>query len=186
MDWYPNEDAILHFADAIFPRIAAQMPNVTLAVVGRNPSARLRDAVSRAGIIVTGTVDDVRPYIDEAALYIVPLRAGGGTRLKIFEALAMGKAVVSTSVGAEGLAVTPGRDIAIADQPETFASTVLALLRDDVRRAALGHAGRQLVQRRYSWAQVAGEFEQFCQSAARIRRATSGTALALAREQSSS
>jgi glycosyltransferase involved in cell wall biosynthesis len=186
MDWYPNEDAILYFADAILPRITAQMPNVTLAVVGRNPSARLREAVSRAGVIVTGTVDDVRPYIDEAALYIVPLRAGGGTRLKIFEALAMGKAVVSTSVGAEGLAVTPGRDIAIADQPETFASTVLALLRDDATRAALGHAGRQLVQRRYSWEQVSGEFEQFCQSAARIRRAMSGTALALAREQSSS
>jgi len=186
MDWYPNEDAILYFAEAILPRIRAEVPDVTLSVVGRNPSARLREAAVRAGIVVTGTVDDVRPYIDEAALYIVPLRAGGGTRLKIFEALAMGKAVVSTRVGAEGLALTPGRDVAIADQPDAFASAVATLLRDPARRSALGRAGRQLVQRRYSWEQVSSEFEQHCQTATRIRRETSGTSLALAREQSSS
>src|SRR6185503_19513481 len=101
MDWFPNEDAILFFIDAILPRVRAVVPGVTLSVVGRNPSAALRAAAERAGLLVTGTVDDVRPYIDEALVYVVPLRAGGGTRLKIFEALAMGKAVVSTSVGAE-------------------------------------------------------------------------------------
>jgi glycosyltransferase involved in cell wall biosynthesis len=186
MDWYPNEDAILYFVDAILPPLRAEVPDVTLSVVGRNPSARLREIAARAGIVVTGTVNDVRPYIDEAALYIVPLRAGGGTRLKIFEALAMGKAVVSTRVGAEGLALMPGRDVAIADQPEAFASTVAALLRDPARRAALGRAGRQLVQRRYSWEQVSSDFEHHCQSVARIHQATSGTSLALARQQSSS
>ena len=98
MDWFPNEDAILFFIDAILPRIRAEVPGVTLSVVGRNPVARaLRAAAERAGVVVTGTVDDVRPYVDEAAVYVVPLRAGGGTRLKIFEALAMGKAVVSTT-----------------------------------------------------------------------------------------
>ena len=154
--------------------------------MGRNPSARLRAAVEPAGVVVTGTVDDVRPYVDEASLYIVPLRAGGGTRLKIFEALSMGKAVVSTRVGAEGLALTAGRDVVIADEPDAFAASVVKLLRDPARRLAIGRAGRRLVQSRYSWEQVSNEFEHHCQTVARIRREASGTPLALAREQSSS
>ena len=186
MDWFPNEDAILFFLDAILPRIRAQVPAVTLSVVGRNPSARLRAAAEGAGVVVTGTVDDVRPYVDEAAVYVVPLRAGGGTRLKIFEALAMGKAVVSTTVGAEGLDLTHGRDVAIADQPDEFAQTVIALLCDPGRRHALGHAGRLLVQRRYSWEQVSNEFDRCCASVALIRDTRSGTPLALKARQSSS
>jgi glycosyltransferase involved in cell wall biosynthesis len=98
----------------------------------------------------------------------------------------MGKAVVSTTVGAEGLAVTPGRDIAIADQPDRFADVVVALLRNPARREALGRAGRLLVQRRYSWEQVSREFDVCCESVARIRHARSGTPLALATRQSSS
>jgi len=186
MDWFPNEDAIRFFVDAILPRIRAAVPDVTVSVVGRNPSPDLRETAERAGVVVTGTVDDVRPYVDESAVYVVPLRAGGGTRLKIFEALAMGKAVVSTTVGAEGLAVTPGRDIVIANQPDEFAGSVVALLRDPARRLALGRAGRALVQRRYSWEHVSGEFERYCQSAAWIRQERTGTALALATRQSSS
>jgi glycosyltransferase involved in cell wall biosynthesis len=93
---------------------------------------------------------------------VVPLRAGGGTRLKIFEALAMGKAVVSTTVGAEGLALTSGREYVAADDPRAFAGAVVSLLRDSRRRRALGQAGRRLVEERYSWAQVAGEFESLC------------------------
>ena len=165
MDWHPNEDAILHFTSAILPRIRAEVPDVSVTVVGRTPSAHLRGIAERAGIVVTGTVDDVRPYIDEAAVYIVPLRAGGGTRLKIFEALAMGKAVVSTTVGAEGLALTPDRDVCIADEPEAFAGAVTALLHDPARRHVLGQAGRRLVEDRYSWEQVAGQFDEYCQSA---------------------
>jgi polysaccharide biosynthesis protein PslH len=164
MDWYPNEDAILHFSTAILPRIRAQVPDVTVTVVGRNPSSRLRAVAEAAGIVVTGTVDDVRPYIDEAAVYIVPLRAGGGTRLKIFEALSMGKAVVSTTVGAEGLAITPDRHAAIADEPDAFARAVIALLQEPARRHALGQAGRRLVDTRYSWEQVAGDFDRCCQA----------------------
>ena len=97
---------------------------------------------------MTGTVPDVRPYIDEAALYVVPLRAGGGTRLKIFEAFAMAKAVVSTTIGAEGLGVTSGRDIVLADDPDAFAHAVVSLLRDEQARQRLGRAGRALVDRR--------------------------------------
>ena len=163
MDWHPNEDAVCYFADAILPRIRAEIPDVSLTVVGRNPSARLRDVAERSGILVTGTVDDVRPSIGEASLYVVPLRAGGGTRLKIFEALAMSKAVVSTTVGAEGLALEPGRHFVAADEPGEFADAVVSLLRDGHRRRALGQAGRDLVEARYSWPMVAREFEQQCE-----------------------
>jgi polysaccharide biosynthesis protein PslH len=186
MDWFPNEDAIVFFGEHVLPRIRAELPDVTVTVVGRNPGARLRACAERSGIALTGTVDDVRPFVDEAAVYIVPLRAGGGTRLKIFEALAMGKAVVSTTVGAEGLAVTPGRDVAIADQPDEFARAVIALLRDPDQRRALGRAGRQLVQSRYSWEHVSLDFERWCQSVALMRRDEPGTPLALPSRQRSS
>src|SRR5207244_10225244 len=108
MDWYPNEDAILHFIHAVLPEIRRRVPESSLTVVGRNPTARLRAAAAAAGVRVTGTVDDVRRYVGEAEVYVVPLRVGGGTRLKIFESLAMATAVVSTTVGAEGLRVPSG------------------------------------------------------------------------------
>ena len=165
MDWHPNEDAILHFADSILPRIRREIPDVSLTVVGRNPTPRLLARAAEIGIQFTGTVDDVRPYIAKAALYVVPLRIGGGTRLKIFEALAMGKAVVSTTVGAEGLPVVPGEHIIQADDPDDFAGAVVSLLKDPARRRALGLAGRRLVETRYSWPQVARQFEAKCQEA---------------------
>lgn len=159
MDWYPNEDAMLHFAGEMLPEIRRHVPRVSVTVVGRNPSERLRAASTAAGIEVTGTVDDVRPHIAQGAVYVVPLRVGGGTRLKIFEALAMGKAVVSTRVGAEGLPIVPGEHFLQADEPGDFAAAVVALLRDPARRAALGAAGRRLVEARYSWAEAARDFE---------------------------
>ncbi|MBI3621542.1 MAG: glycosyltransferase, partial [Nitrospirae bacterium] len=162
MDWYPNEDAMLYFMGAILPRIRQDVPDVSLTVVGRNPSARLAEAASTIGVQVTGTVDDIRPHVDEAAVYVVPLRVGGGTRLKIFEALAMGKAVVSTTVGAEGLPLIPGEHFLRADDPADFARAVVALLRDPNRRQALGMAGRRLVEERYAWPRVAAEFESRC------------------------
>jgi glycosyltransferase involved in cell wall biosynthesis len=163
MDWYPNEDAIIHFMDAILPQLRQRVPRLTVAVVGRNPSDRLRAAGAAKGLQITGTVDDVRPYVAEAAVYVVPLRVGGGTRLKIFEALAMGKAVVSTSVGAEGLPLTPGEHFLQADTPDDFAHAVLSLLADAPRRRALGEAGRRLVEARYSWEQIGREFERLCE-----------------------
>ena len=161
MDWQPNEDAVLYFIDAILPLIRRSAPAATLSVVGRNPSERLRRAAQRAGVEVTGTVADVRDFVAAAEVYIVPLRIGGGTRLKIFEALAMGKAVVSTTVGAEGLPLEDGRHFMQADAPQAFADAVLTLLRDPELRESIGAAGRRLVEERYSWPQVAAEFESF-------------------------
>jgi len=166
MDWYPNEDAMLHFMQTILPSIRREIPAVSLTVAGRNPSGRLVQAAGEAGVLITGTVDDIRPEIAKAAVYVVPLRIGGGTRLKIFEAFAMGKAVVSTTIGAEGLPLVPGEHFLRADDPAEFARVVVSLLRDPVRRKALGASGRRLVEERYSWAQVAREFEARCNDVA--------------------
>ncbi len=166
MDWYPNEDAVLYFLESILPRIRHAVPGVSFTIVGRNPTPRvIAAAAAAAGVRVTGTVDDVRPHIGQAAVHVVPLRVGGGTRLKIFEALAMGKAVVSTSVGAEGLPLVPGRHFIREDAPADFAAAVVALLRDPLRRRSLGAAGRELVETSYSWSQVAREFETRCAQA---------------------
>ena len=159
MDWFPNEDGMLHFVSEILPLIRREVPGTAFTVVGRDPSPRLREAAAGARVHVTGRVDDVRSYVAEAAVYVVPLRVGGGTRLKIFEALAMGKAVVSTTVGAEGLPLVPGEHFIAADDPALFARAVVSLLRDPGRRRVLGDAGRRLVEERYSWPQVAREFE---------------------------
>ena len=163
MDWHPNEDAVCYFADEILPRIRVEIPGVSFTIVGRNPSARVRELAARPGIVVTGTLDDVRPSIAEGSVYVVPLRAGSGTRIKIFEALSMGKAVVSTSVGAEGLALESGRHFLAADTAHDFAHAVIRLCRDATRRRALGDAGRALVEANYSWSKVARLFEARCE-----------------------
>ena len=166
MDWQPNEDAVCWFADEILPRVQAEVPDATFAIIGRQPTARVRALADRRGVTVTGSVDDVRPHVTSAAISVVPLRIGGGTRLKIFEALAMGQAVLSTPIGAEGLGLTPDREVAIADDAPAFADAAVALLRDADRRHALGGAGRQLVEARYAWARVGDAFrlhlEQVC------------------------
>jgi glycosyltransferase involved in cell wall biosynthesis len=159
MDWYPNEDAIAYFSERLLPRLKHARPDVALTVVGRNPGSSLRETATRAGIALTGTVDDVRPFIDEGSVYIVPLRIGGGTRLKILEALAMAKPVVSTTLGAEGLTLAPDRHYIAADGDERFADAVLALLADAPARRRLGQQGRQLVVDEHSWDRVAREFE---------------------------
>lgn len=164
MDWHPNEDAMRYFIDDILPLIRREAPEVTLTIVGRNPSRKLCEAAEEAGVTVTGTVDDVRPYIRRGAVYVVPLRIGGGTRLKIFEALAMGKAVVSTTIGAEGLPLEEGVHILRADDPDTLAGNVLDLLRDRTRRQQLGQAGRRLMEQEYSWSRVAQDFERHCRA----------------------
>lgn len=166
MDWHPNEDAVIYFGETILPKIRERVPDASFAIVGRNPTQKLRDAAERLGMIVTGTVDDVRPYLDEAAVYVVPLRAGSGTRMKIFEALGMAKPVVSTTVGAEGLALTDQKEFIAADDPADFAAAVVHLLHNEARRTELGQAGRALVVERYSWDQVAREFEALCEGVA--------------------
>jgi glycosyltransferase involved in cell wall biosynthesis len=165
MDWHPNEDAIRYFISDILPAIRREVPEASLTVVGRNPGAGLRQAAAEAGVRVTGTVADVRPYMDAAAVYVVPLRIGGGTRLKVFEALSMGKAVVSTTVGVEGLPLVAGEHYLKADDPAAFAAAVAGLLRDPVHRRALGRAGQGLVLERFAWPRVAQEFGACCEAA---------------------
>ena len=159
MDWLPNEDAMQFFCRDILPLIRAEEPDVRLSIVGRAPTPAVRRLAEEHNVQVTGRVDDVRPYMKEAAVYVVPLRIGGGTRLKIFEAMSMGKAVVSTTVGAEGLPVTNGEHVMLADEPRTFARDVVRLLRDAGRRAQLEAAARALVLERYDWSAVAGALE---------------------------
>jgi len=171
MDWLPNEDAIFYFAEEILPLIKGRCPQVLLDVVGRNPSSKLQAmAEKEKNIRLTGWVDDIRPYVARAAVCIVPLRIGGGTRLKIFEAMAMAKATVSTTVGAEGLPVNSGENIILADSPADFAAEVVSLLNNPERRIRLGTAARALVEENYSWRKVAESFAATLQDVIRRRR----------------
>ena len=172
MDWLPNEDGMLYFVRDILPRVRQVEPDVTLSIIGRAPTPSVRRLSEQAGIEVTGRVEDVRPHVAAGDVYIVPLRIGGGTRLKIFEAMSMAKAVVSTTVGAEGLPVTPGRDIVIADEPARFAQAIVHLIRDTEARHRIEEAARRLVVERYDWAAVAHDFEDAL-VAARASRASS-------------
>ena len=176
MDWLPNEDGMTYFCREILPKIRQAEPAATLSIIGRAPTPAVRKLAEIPGVDVTGRVDDVRPHIARGAVYIVPLRIGGGTRLKIFEAMSMGKAVVSTTIGAEGLPVTSGRDIDIADEPSRFAHAVVHLMRDTESRRAMESAARRLVVERYDWAAVAKDFEEALLRAAGV--ATSERAIA--------
>lgn len=160
MDWLPNEDGMLYFVREILPRIRRVEPEVTLSIIGRAPTLAVKRLAEENGIQVTGRVDDVRPHVAKGEVYIVPLRIGGGTRLKIFEAMSMAKAVVSTTVGAEGLPVTTGRDLVIADEPARFAHAVVHLIRDAETRRRIESAARQLVVEQYDWGAVAQDFEE--------------------------
>jgi sugar transferase (PEP-CTERM/EpsH1 system associated) len=168
MDWLPNEDGMTYFCREILPRIRQAEPDATLSIIGRSPTPAVRKLAEIPGVEVTGRVDDVRPHIARGAVYVVPLRIGGGTRLKIFEAMSMAKAVVSTTVGAEGLPVTNGRDIDIADEPSRFAHAVVHMIRDPEARRAIEQAARRLVVERYDWSAVANDFEEALLRAAGI------------------
>jgi sugar transferase (PEP-CTERM/EpsH1 system associated) len=166
MDWLPNEDAIRYFTEQIMPLIRQKISDVTLTVVGRNPYPGLVELSKRDdSIVVTGRVDDVRPFMEKAAVYVVPLRIGGGTRLKIFEAIAMEKAVVSTSVGAEGLPVRNDEELILADTPEAFAGAVVRLLQDPEIAHRLGQRGAARVREMFGWRRVAENFASICENA---------------------
>ncbi len=163
MDWIPNEDGISYFVSEILPIIQKQIPDVTLTVVGRNPTPGLKKlAETVREVKFLGRVDDVRPFIAKSAVYIVPLRIGGGTRIKIFEAMAMGKAVVSTSIGAEGLPVVSGENCLLADTPEDFSQAVVTLLEDEARRQQIGRAARKFVEDDFTWEKVSEVFSSIC------------------------
>jgi polysaccharide biosynthesis protein PslH len=153
-----------------------QEPAATLSIVGRAPTPAVQKLAAEHGVLVTGPVHDVRPFMRDAAVYVVPLRIGGGTRLKIFEAMAMGRAVVSTAIGAEGLPVTSGQHVLLAEGPQAFAEAVVRLLRDVDRRRALEAAARALVVERYDWSAVAGELDEALMQIAAVRQTQGGDA----------
>jgi polysaccharide biosynthesis protein PslH len=159
MDWRPNQDGVAYFCAEIWAKIRDRAPNARFTIVGRDPPQAVRELVGE-DITVTGTVDDVRPYVRRARVMVVPLRIGGGSRLKILEALALGRVVVSTTIGAEGLEVTHGLHLLLADGPREFAGAVLRVMQDRDLAQALAAAGRALVEERYGWDPIAEKMAQ--------------------------
>jgi polysaccharide biosynthesis protein PslH len=160
MDWLPNTDAVLYFLAEILPLIRTQLPHATFTIAGRSPEASvIKAAQETPGVTVTGKVDDMRPYLWGSRISVVPIRIGGGTRLKIYECFAAGLPVVSTTIGAEGLRYTQGSDILIADAPQAFADACIHLLSDESARQAVSRNALRLVQTELSWAAVSREFE---------------------------
>jgi glycosyltransferase involved in cell wall biosynthesis len=164
MDWEPNIDAVEYFCREIFPRVLVAFPNARFQIVGRNPHSRVRKLAS-SSVEVTGTVPSVAEHLRNATVVIVPLRIGGGTRLKIFEAMAMRKAMVSTSIGAEGLDVTSGKDCLLADDAPSFAAAILAVLRDPALRRSYEDSAAALAAR-YDWSQIGRRFAEALSEAA--------------------
>jgi glycosyltransferase involved in cell wall biosynthesis len=172
MDWLPNQDAVQWFTRDILPLVRKAIPQVTLTVVGRNPYPSLIEESRRdPSIIVTGRVEDVRPYVERAALYVVPIRIGGGTRLKIFEAMAMEKAVVSTRIGAEGLPVRHGVDVILADSAGEFAEAVLRMLGNQAGAREMGLTAAGMVRREFGWRAASDAFAVACQETIEGRQA---------------
>lgn len=159
MDYRPNVDAVTWFASAVFPLIQELAPGVRFYIVGQQPHPRVTELGARPGIVVTGRVPDTRPYIAGAGVYVVPLRIGGGTRLKVLEAMAMGQAIVSTRLGCDGFPFVDGREVAYADEPRAFAERVVALLRDRSQAAALGRTARAFVEAHYGWDAIVPRLE---------------------------
>lgn len=168
MDWEANIDAVEYFCKEIWPRVLSEVPGARFQIVGRNPHPRVKRLAS-SSVQVTGTVPAVIDYLKEASVVVVPLRIGGGTRLKIFEAMAMAKAVVSTSIGAEGLDVRHDRDIVLSDKPSDFANWIIRLLREESLRGRLGAAATETAAR-HDWSTISANFEEVLLRLARSYR----------------
>jgi glycosyltransferase involved in cell wall biosynthesis len=160
INYFPNADGVTFFIDDVLPAIRRRRPDATFRVLGPGAGEEVL-ARSGNGVDIVGMVDDVNPHLDRAAVVVVPLRIGGGTRLKIVEALAKGKAVVSTRIGAEGIDVVDGEHLLLADDPRDIADRVEQVLADPLLARRLGDAGRRLAEERYSWAVVTDRLEQF-------------------------
>ncbi|MGH7658008.1 MAG: glycosyltransferase family 4 protein, partial [Gemmatimonadales bacterium] len=173
--WFPNKDALSWYSKEILP-LLDELPEQPLTNwVGRASDEEIR-AHSGSSLALTGYVPDIRPYVHQAAVFVAPLRVGGGTRLKILDAWAMGKAVVSTRVGCEGLAVNDGENILIADDSAAFAAAVSRLLRHEDLRRRIGLAARRLVEERYSWKFLGGKIYNLYNSVIRDSAQKVGTA----------
>ncbi|GFO60116.1 glycosyl transferase family 1 [Geomonas silvestris] len=165
MDYGPNADAVLYFHREIFPLIKEKVPDLGFMVVGSDPPREVRELSRNPDVVVTGRVDDLRPYYQKALVAVIPLRSGGGTRLKIIEALSTGTPVVSTSVGCEGLEVSDGEHIMIADSPEAFAAKVVSLIEDSSQWLRLSSQGRELVEKTYDWEYLTASLRKVYQAA---------------------
>ncbi len=160
LDYFPNHDAVVHFLATSYPMIRAKRPGIELHVMGPDASPALQSLMAATpGVVHRGRVEDVAATIAEAGVVVVPLRAGGGTRLKILEALAVGVPVVSTPIGAEGLGFTDGEELALEDEPERFAARIDALLGDPDAAMAMGRRGREAVEARFDWAMIRGQMQ---------------------------
>jgi polysaccharide biosynthesis protein PslH len=160
LSYAPNVDAVIYFVQKIWPRVAEAHPEARFKIIGGRPPRSLQ-LLAGPRIELTGFVPDLRPHLAAAAAVVVPLRLGGGTRLKIVEAMAMGKAIVSTPLGAEGIEAIPGRDLLVEEQPEAFVDAVNRLLGDPGLAARIGQSGRSLAVERYSWSGAARALESF-------------------------
>ena len=169
MDWEPNVDGVEYFCSEIWPSIKAEVPQARLRIVGRNPVRRVEKWASDS-IEVTGRVPSVVEHLRQSAVVIVPLRIGGGTRLKIYEAMAAAKAVVSTTIGAEGLDIHNGSDIILADDPRAFSQAVVTLLRDPDQRRRYEQAAAQTAAR-HDWPAIGERFAE-CSRMKRKRKRT--------------
>lgn len=156
MNMFANKDAVMHLLDDIWPLVKTKIPNIKFYIIGQDPPKELlRLSKEEAGIEVLGYVDDIRPYVAKSAIYVVPLRVGGGTRLKVLDALAQGKAIISTSIGCEGIEVTDRENIYIEDSDSEFASSIIELLNNKKRRKILGDNARKLAVDKYAWPSIA-------------------------------
>jgi sugar transferase (PEP-CTERM/EpsH1 system associated) len=160
MSWYPNADAMIFFVKEIWPLIKKKIPDIKLNLIGSQPPAELIELCQiEPGVNLLGFVEDVRTYIAKSSVYVVPIRVGGGTRLKILDAMAMGKAIISSSIGCEGIEVRDGENIVIADDPEKFAEKIIQLLRNKSLRNRLEIAARETAVKYYSWSHIAPKLE---------------------------
>lgn len=160
ISYRPNMDAAFYFIREILPLILRERPKTVFTVVGMGAPAELY-RLAGPNVVITGEVEDVRPYVQRSSAFVVPLRMGSGTRLKVLEGLAMGKAMVSTSLGCEGISVCHGEHLLIADEPAVYARAVLQLLEHPDLRSRLGSAGRELVEHSYSWEAIVQDLEAF-------------------------
>jgi len=168
MDWHANVDAVEYFVRQSYPSIKARCPDVRVLLIGRNPTPAVRAlAAEDPSIEVTGTVDDVRPYLARASIMILPLRVGGGTRIKVFEGMAAGLALVSTSIGTEGLPVVDGENVLLADEPAAFADAVVSLIQNPARRQRIAATALTWVRENFSWATASQKFLALAQKVLR-------------------
>ena len=170
MNMFANRDAVEWFLESIWPRVRAEVPEAKFHAIGAHPSRKLLDAAAAGiGVDAPGFVKDVRPVVGSSAVYVVPLRVGGGTRLKMVDAMAQGKAIVATRVGAEGIQGDDGTHFVLADEPKDFADAVIGLLRDSSARQRLGAAARQRAVDRYAWPSLASRLVAGYEQAVRER-----------------